>query len=216
MQTLHDNVYLRNVSREFEEKTIKGVCDLPIENQDVLSYFENYSFGTRSMFVLYHNNMVSNIYVKKPFTENPEYSYIALYVNKNDTFYTIGHYDNILYLDDLRVNFEQDTDQADIIYYDVQTIYDIYQTRLNCIQTFPNYVKQKTFEYFDEAVNYLNKKFTPVCTHLYLTVNCMVLGISSQSIIQGTTIDFYPQRIGEIIEKNNVLYSLIINKINCL
>ena len=112
--------------------------------------------------------------------------------------------------------FEQNVEHD--LFFDMLTVYDFYKQRTQCINKFPNYVGQKLLEYFDNVVNKLNTYDTLLHLHLYLVVNCMVLGVRTTEILGNEVIDIedYPQYVGQIKDYNKVLYDMIIKRCNSL
>jgi len=134
---------LRNVSKEFEENTLRGVCDLPITNHDIknviLPLFHHHK--QRVIFSRYENGYGTSfqamIINKFPFDDNRIYRTIVTFYDKPAEevtgIYQAKQIEQVYY-----ASLSNELDDYIDIYFDILTIRDYYVGISKC--KFENYV----------------------------------------------------------------------------
>jgi hypothetical protein len=203
---------LRNISKQLEQDTLRGRCDLPITNYDIVTIilpsFDDYK--QRAVFNKYvsdESDLFQAIITNKfPYDDDGLYrKTINCYNNIEEELVKLVAEDNVD-----RTNsgylLSEISDYLDIghdIYFDLITINDYYAKRLKC--NFENYTKGKTLEYFNEVINTL----TTIELYLYLAINCYILGIKFDYESLSLSYDQYKDYEPRIKISNDVLIEKI-------
>lgn len=220
---------LRNVSKELENKTLRGSCSLPISNHEItnkiIPYFKNYGHGQRIIFINNkEENLLDGILINSvPFGNEGEFvvQHIKSYFVKESGIYTIlrdeGYLGNITY-QHVKEIVEYHIDMLDDIYFDLITIKNFYKQRKLCVGDIENYATSKTLDYLANVYSTFN--FFGERLHLlnYLILNCYVFGIDLTVSFTLIDIDYktYKETESSIIETNDTLYDALVEKINSM
>jgi hypothetical protein len=219
------NAYL---SKQVYEDTLRGACDIPISNYDILNVilplFQQYK--QRVIFLGSSPNdnrekaLSAWIINKLPFYNGKMNQTLVLFQN-DMMFERVGIYQSIGSIGGGMTDY---TTWSNIItnrfndgrstYFDVLTIRDYYATRLQC--KFENYVNNKTLEYFNDVVSELQSHDINLELHLYLSINCYILGIHFDYENISLTYDKYADYEPRIEVINNMLIEKITNHIKNL
>lgn len=234
MNTLNQDIFsnypllsqrLRNVSKRFEEDTLKGVCDLDITNYDIVNYiiprFENYGYGHRAYFIVEHvgEESVLKAYIVNKHLFQPQnnnyFSRMMIELNQEHGYFRIArripgtsNYDEIKKTMISSLKFS--------LYFDVLTIRDFYNSRHECVSKIGRYVNTKVLDYFNNVVKLINTEEYQLILYLYLIANCVVLNINlsydfKEIIIKNEEYIDYITNLKPIIDR---MYLQIVESIN--
>jgi hypothetical protein len=222
---------LRDISKEIEEKSLKGFCKLPITNDEIknkiIPYYRTYKYGQRAIFTDVTKTRTDNysalhtkIINKRLFRDDDDYIIENIYsIFNGNVVYIDNDYNNLLQESaDISSFVIKNVGDGNPMYYDILTVRDLLRQRYNCLNTEPNYVNNKILDYFVETVNTFNVEEKQLDLHVYLTVNCMILNIdinSSRVPVRkfSKTYDEYVISIQPSIED---MYSKLVNTISTL